>query len=156
MPRRLPLLLPTLLMLTCLGCGSARTETYDINVKNATDGPVTISLAKEGAPYEPAWASPEDLAISSPRYQERGGMSVIPAGKTATVNKLTGRFERNAQGYLRVYSGDLTLSEMLSRSRGSPNRVDVPLVPGRNDITVIDKGGHIAAQIEQPGGPGPR
>jgi hypothetical protein len=79
-------------------------------------------------------------------------MGVIPPGKTASVDKLTGRFDPNTQGYLRVYAGAPTLSEMLARSRGSPGRVDVPLVPGRNDIRVIDKGGHIAAQIDQPGG----
>ena len=155
MPTRLPLLLPALLLASSLGCGSARTQTYDINVTNSTSGPVTISLAKDCPPYEAAWASPEDLAIESPRYRERGGMGVIPPGKTASVEKLTGRFEGSAQGYLRVYSGDLTISEMLSKSRGSPGRVDVPLVPGRNEIRVEDKGGHITAQIDQPAG-GPR
>ena len=152
MPTRLPPLLPALLLTASLGCSSHRTETFDINVTNATDGPVTISLAKDGPPYESAWASPEDLAIETPRYRERGGMGVIPPGKTASVDKLTGRFDPNTQGYLRVYAGEPTLSEMLARSRGSPGRVDVPLVPGRNDIRVIDKGGNIAAQIEQAGG----
>src|SRR5687768_12016867 len=140
MPPRLPLLLPALLLASAFGCSSARTQTYDIHVTNSTSGPVTISLAKDGPPYEAAWASPEDLAIESPRYRERGGMGVIPPGKTASTEKLTGRFEANAQGYLRVYAGDLTISEMLSKSRGSPGRVDVPLVPGRNDIRVEDKG----------------
>jgi hypothetical protein len=152
MPTRLPLLLLALLLFDCVGCSSARTETFDINVTNATDRPVTISLAKRGPPYEAAWASPEDIAIETPRYRERGGMGVIPPGKTASVAKLTGRFEPNTEGYLRVYAGDLTLSEMLSKNRGSPGRVDVQLAPGRNDIRVVDNGGHIAAQIDQPAG----
>jgi hypothetical protein len=144
----LALLLPAL----AAACSSSRTETFDINVTNATTRPVTISLAKSGPPYEAAWASPEDIAIETPRYRERGGMGVIQPGKTVFVEKLSGRFDSNSAGYLRVYSGDLTISEMLSKSRGSPGRVDVQLVPGRNDIRVVDNGGSIAAQIDQPAG----
>jgi hypothetical protein len=152
MPTRVAMLLPALLLGVFLGCSSHRKETFDINVTNSTAGPVTISLAKDGPPYEAAWATPEDVAIESTRYRERGGMQVIPPGKTAFVEKLTGRFDPNVQGFLRVYAGDVTLSEMLSRSRGSPGRVDVPLAPGRNNIRVVDQGGQIAAQVEQPAG----
>ena len=117
MQPRPTLLLPAALLAASLGCSSAHTQTYDINVTNATAGPVTISLAKDGPPYEAAWATPEDLAIESPRYRERGGMGVIPAGKTASVEKLTGKFEPNAQGYLRVYAGDLKLTYSLLGGR---------------------------------------
>jgi hypothetical protein len=133
-------------------CSSSRTHTFDLTVTHATTRPVTISLAKNGPPYEAAWASPEDIAIETPRYRERGGMGMIPPGKTASVEKLSGKFDANTEGYLRVYAGDLTISEMLSKSRGSPGRVDVQLVPGRNDIRVVDNGGSIAAQIDQPAG----
>jgi hypothetical protein len=152
MPIRVLLLLPALLLAACFACSSSRTQTFDINVTNATTRPVTISLAKNGPPYEAAWASPEDIAIETPRYRERGGMGVIPPGKTASVEKLSGKFDANTDAYLRVYAGDLTISEMLSKSRGSPGRVDVQLVPGQNDIRVVDNGGSIAAQIDQPAG----
>ena len=153
MPTRLLLLLPALLLpALAAACSSYRTEKFDITVHNATTQPVTFSLAKNGPPYEPAWASPEDIAIETPRYRERGGMGVIRPGGTASVEKLTGRFDPNTDGYLRVYAGDLTISEMLSKSRGSPGRVDVQLVPGRNDVRVVDNVGSIAAQVDQPGG----
>ena len=148
------------LLLSCLlllagGCNSARTEQFDIEVRNQTDQPLTLSLAKDGPPYEVAWATPEDLAIESPRRREDwentpSGMSLLPPGKTASIRKLAGQFDPGTRGYLRVYAGDLSVSEMLARTIGSPNRVDVPLVPGFNDITIVTHEGHIKAKVDQP------
>ena len=150
---------PTLLLvcsaaLTVWGCTSTRTDTFDVEIRNATSGPVTLSLSKNGPPYEPTWATPEDLAIESPKLREEwaggpSGMGVVPAGKTASVKGLKGRFDGGTRAFLRAYAGDLTISQMLARSQGSPDRVDVELVPGANRIVLIDKSGRITAAADQ-------
>ena len=138
---------------TC-GCTATRTDTFDVDIRNATDEPVTLSLAKDGPPYEPTWATPEDLALESPKLREEwaggpSGMGVVPPGKTASVKGLTGRFDGDSRGFLRAYTGDLTISQMLSKGRESPDRVDVRLAPGANRIVLVDKGGRIAAEVER-------
>src|SRR5688500_3418732 len=81
-----PVLIPTCaLALTAWGCNSTRTDTFDVDIRNATEQPVTLSLAKDGPPYEPTWATPEDLAIESPKLREEwaggpSGMGVVPPG----------------------------------------------------------------------------
>lgn len=136
------------------GC-VARTETYDINIHNGTTQPLTITLAKEAGagrmpgPYESAWASPEDVAIGSSTDREWWDRQLVPAGKDAWVHHLSGRFNADTRGVLRCYLGDLKIEEVLSRAKGSPDRVDVPLTPGRNDITVVTRDGHLAADVEQ-------
>lgn len=144
------------------GCHSARTERFDLTVHNGTDGPLTLSLAKDGPPYEPTWATPEDFAQESPRLREAwsqpGGMTGLAAGKTADVRNLAGRFDPGVRGYLRAYAGDLSISQMLSKSAGSPDRVDVRLLPGANDITIVLEGTHLKAMptppATRPGGSG--
>jgi hypothetical protein len=137
------------------GCSPTQTRKFDVTVRNQTPGPLTLSLAKDGPPYEPTWATPEDVAKESPRLREDwrrtpGGMSALPAGRVADVRGLTGQFESGTHAYLRVYAGELNISEMLSKSPGSPDRVDVPLVPGTNEITIVLEGTHLKAQINQP------
>ena len=152
-----PALLLTLALSAALaagGCAPARTDTFDVDIRNATSGPVTLSLSKDGPPYEPTWATPEDLAIESPKLREEwaggpSGMGVVPAGKTASVKGLKGRFDGGTRAFLRAYAGDLTISQMLARSQGSPDRVDVELVPGANRIVLIDKSGRITAAADQ-------
>ncbi|MDB5296447.1 MAG: hypothetical protein JWO31_2430 [Phycisphaerales bacterium] len=141
--------------LAAAGCGAGtRTDTFDIDIKNGTSGPVTLSLAKSGPPYEPTWATPEDLAIESPKIREEwagnpSGMGTIPPGKTASVKGLTGRFDGGSRGLLRAYAGELTISQMLARGKDSPDRVEVPLVPGANRVVLTDKGGRIGVEKEK-------
>lgn len=147
------LLLLTLLLSALVGCNSTRTDTFDIELHNATNGPLTLSLAKDGPPFEPSWATPQDLAIETPKRREEwsggpSGMTAIPAGKTATVTGLKGQFNAGTKGYIRAYVGELTISEMLAREPDSPNRIDVPLKPGVNRIRIIEKSGHLAAEVE--------
>ncbi len=136
------------------GCAT-RTETYDINIHNATTLPLTITLAKEAGtgrvpgPYEATWASPEDVAIGSSNDREWWDKQVVPAGRDAWVHHLSGQFNPDTRGVLRCYLGNLKIDEVLSRVKGSPDRVDVPLTPGQNDITVVDRDGHLAADVEQ-------
>ena len=151
-----PFSLTALLLLSLLaGCSSARTEHFDIDLHNATSGPLTLSLAKDGPPYEPAWATPEDVAIETPREREKwagvpSGISAgrVPPGKTAFVRGLTGHFEPHTRAFLRVYAGEVGISQMLSRQPGSPDRLDIPLLPGRNDITITLEGTSLKAQAE--------
>ena len=63
---------------------------------------------------------------------------------------LKGQFDSGTHAYLRVYNGELNISEMLAKGPGSPDRVDIPLEPGRNEITIVFEGTHLKAQIDQP------
>jgi hypothetical protein len=152
---RVALVVTALLALVGAGCAPAQTRTFDVTVRNQTPGPLTLSLAKDGPPYEPAWATPEDIAKESPKMREDwkqtpGGISALPAGRVADVRGLKGQFDSGTHAYLRVYNGELNISEMLARSPGSPDRVDVPLEPGRNEITIVLEGTHLKAQTDQP------
>ena len=134
-----------------VGCNSTRTDTFDIEIRNATGQPLTLSLAKDGPPYEPAWATPQDLAIETPKRREQwsggpSGMAAVPPGKTASVKRLQGQFNSGVNGYLRVYAGDLTISEMLAKGKDSPNRLDVLLKPGANVVVVSEKAGKLVAE----------
>lgn len=136
------------------GCG-IRTETFDVDIHNATTHPVTISLAKEAVegkqagPYEVTWASPEDIAMQSPHDREWWDRETVPPGHDAWVHHLTGKFNPDTRAMLRCYWGNVKISEMLARGRGSFDRIDVPLTPGRNDVTVVDRDGRMAAEVEQ-------
>ena len=146
---RTPAVASVLALIALVGCSGTRTEKFDVLIKNEASKPVTISLAKNGPPFEPAWASPEDVAIESPRNDEKWGIAALPPGKEASVS-LDGRFEPSTRGYLRVYAGDLTISEMLAVSRGSPDRLDLPLSPGRNAFVITDAGGTLKASEGPP------
>lgn len=143
----LALLLPMFLL---SGCSTSHVDTFDIEVRNATTQPLLLSLAKDGPPYEPAWATPEDLAIESPKRREQWaggpqGMGLVPPGKSALVKGLKGTFEKSTRAFLRAYAGDLTISQMLAKSRESPDRVDIALSPGANQIVVSEKAGRLVA-----------
>ena len=129
--------------------GCARTETFDITVRNDTGGPVTIALTKDGPPFERMWAGPEDLAIESPLNDEQHGYAVLPPGRSADVS-VEGKFDRGTRGYVRVYRGDPDLSGMIAIGPVSPNRLDVPLRPGANQIVIGESQGRL---VQQRGGP---
>ena len=135
------ILLPALL----LAVGCADTRTYQIAVRNETKQPITVGVAKDGGKFEPQWASPEDVVVRTTGKDERGWDSVVvPPGQTRSAGPVTGDFSGGAVATLRVYAGDLQLSDMLAISRDSPNRLDVPLDPGRNAIVVHDDAGKLA------------
>ena len=148
--------LPLLVASFLVGCSSARTERFDVTVRNDTPRPLTLALVKDGPPYEAAWATPEDFAIDSSRRREEwagkaGRLRGLPPGKTAEVAGLTGQFAAGTRAFLRVYNGDLTVSQMLSKAHDSPDRVDVILVPGANDLTVVPDGSAIKVRADRPG-----
>ena len=132
-----------LLLAALTGC--ARTEQFDVSVRNDTRSPLTLALTKDGPPFEPLWASPEDLAIQSPRADEKHGYVVLPPGKEGDVS-LQGKFDSGTRGYLRVYRGDLQISEMNAIHATSPNRLDLPLSPGRNVFVIVQSAGRLAEQ----------
>jgi hypothetical protein len=122
--------------------GCARTEKFEITVRNDTGGPVTIALTKDGPPFERVWAGPEDLAIESPKADEQHGYLMLPAGKEGEV-AVAGKFDRGTRGYVRVYRGDLQISDMIAIGPVSPNRLDVPLRPGANRIVIGQSQGRL-------------
>ena len=131
-----------LFLLTVAGCSTTRT--YEVAVRNESTGPITVGMAKAGGKYEPQWASPEQAVVRTGSENEKGWPSiVVPPGKTGYTGPVKGDFSGGAEADLRAYAGELDLSDVLSISRGSPRRVDVPLQPGRNAIIIHDKEGHL-------------
>ena len=132
--------------------GCARTEAFDIGVRNGTREPVTLVLTKNGPPYERLWAAPEDLAVESPDNDEQHSFVVLAPDRQADV-ALTGRFDQGSRGFLRVYRGDLDISDLSAIGPASPNRVDLPLRPGVNRFSIVDRGGRLAAARPTAEGP---
>lgn len=129
--RRLMMGLAGLLL---VGCGG-KSQTYEVAVSNETATPITVWLTKSGGPYERHWRSPEDLAIESPRGSRIAGVK-IPSGASAATDRVKGKFDEGTGAILRIYAGDYSFSDLLAVSRGSPNRIDVPLDPGVSRFTV--------------------
>jgi hypothetical protein len=146
------------LLIVLAGC--SRHEKFDVSVLNHTNGALTLALTKDGPPFERVWASPEDLAIESPKADEKHGYVVLPAGKSADVS-VEGTFDSSTHGYLRVYRGDLQISQMNAINGSSPNRLDIQLRPGVNKFVIgDDREGRLAelpfSALEHPaGGPPP-
>lgn len=135
--------LPLPALLLAVGC--AETRTFRIAVRNETSRPITCGVTKEGGKYERQWRSPEQAVVRTTGEDERGWDSVVvPPGETRSAGPVKGDFSGGAVAMLRVYAGDLALSDVLSISRGSPSRVDVPLDEGRNAIVVREQGGRLA------------
>jgi hypothetical protein len=133
------------LSLVALACSDTTTRVYSIDVKNVSSRTITIGPAKLGGPPEPHWYSPEDLAISAPKDTMVGWGTVVPPGKTAYIDKLTGEFSPGTSAVLRIYAGDMPLSDMLAISKDSRSRVDQRLEEGKSTYVVSDRGPYIDA-----------
>ena len=145
-------LLPLPALLLVVGC--AETRTFQLAVRNETAGPLTCGVTKEGGRYERPWRSPEQAAVRTTSDDERGWDSiVVPPGETRSAGPVKGDFSGGAVAMLRVYKGDLELSDVLAVSRDSPGRVDVPLDEGRNAIIIREERGKLAYEkvpVPQP------
>jgi hypothetical protein len=143
-------LVPALFLL--VGC--AETRTFQIAVRNETTQPLTCGVTKEGGKYERQWRSPEQAVVRTTGDDERGWDSVVvPPGETRSAGPVKGDFSGGAVAVLRVYAGDLTLSDVLAISRDSPSRIDVPLDEGRNAVIIRDAAGKLACErvpVPQP------
>jgi len=133
----------SLLGLFVIGCSKA--QSYEITVKNDAARPITLWLTKEGGgkPMR-GWRSPEDLAINTLADDEKIGGVIVEAGKTASSGKVQGNFERGTYACLRIYAGEQKFTDLLAISRGSPNRIDFTLNPGKTDLVVTDTAGKLA------------
>jgi hypothetical protein len=131
------------------GCSSAQKRTYEVTVKNESTRPVTVWLTKNGPPYEQGWKAPEDLAIELPVGDERIAGVVVPAGRTASTGQVVGHFAPGVQAILRVYLGQKGFDEILAISRGSPDRMEIVLKPGANDILLkSDEFGRVSVRTD--------
>jgi hypothetical protein len=127
-----------LLALLCVAGCAGNVRNFQISLTNDTPNPLTIALTKSGPPLEAKWASPEDVVARRVSPDQTSGMTVIQPSKTVN-STVSGRFEKNSEPVLRVYSGAMTLSEMLSAKTGV-NRFDLPLKDGSNKF-IVRQGG---------------
>jgi len=128
----------TFLALTCLA--------FNISVKNESAQPIIVWLTKLGGPVEDGWRSPEDVAINFVVGEEPLGGVVVARGNTAETGQRKGKFDSGSRAVLRVYKGQMTLSEILANGSDSPNRTDVMLDPGISRFVVRDASGKLSVQ----------
>jgi hypothetical protein len=156
MNRRISGWVAVLSLACCLtGCNTGRTDRFDVELRNGTGHPLTISLAKEGSlsPHEEAWMTPEEVALDSPKARERWVDAeldrgwVVPAGQV-WMRRFSGQFSSGARGFVRAYAGEPTVSQMCARGPESPGRVDIPLKPGSNRVVVENELGRVVAKRE--------
>ncbi len=126
--------------------GCASMQSYELSVKNQTDKPLTLWLTKQGDEREAAWLPPEALATSNATdVRTIGGIVVMPGKTGFTPQPVKGSFSGHDQAILRVYSNAMTLDQVLAMSRRSPNRIDVPLLPGKTALIIHDRTGKLEA-----------
>jgi hypothetical protein len=140
-----------LLMLAILtGCHAGfQTRTYDITVENKSAQSVSAWLTKDGPVFESKWKAPEEWAVERPT-SEPFGFQQIPPGKSADTGPVSGQFAPQTQAILRIYVGQHDFAEILAIGRRSPNRLEIPLKPGRNIVTLIDDAGRVRASVTTP------
>jgi hypothetical protein len=120
--------------------------TFDVSVQNQSSQPIHVGLAKDGPPLEDDWWSPEEFATFHSKHPDAmWGQTVLP-GQTATIPTIEGHFNDGVHGYLRVYAGDCSMSDMLAISRHSPNRLDLPLAEGSNRFVVLNDHDQLSAR----------
>jgi hypothetical protein len=140
--------LACLAMLFLVGCGPRKVE-YKVWVTNDTKTPLTIGLVKDGGPDQDMFITPEFLAMDTRIDPDKTawGVLLIP-GKTVPPNDgIVGLFDdAGQQAYLRVYRGEINLTEVLSISRGSPRRLDLPLPPEKSHFVIYEKNGRLEAR----------
>jgi hypothetical protein len=139
-----------LLGVALLLVGCVPKESYQVDLTNELDEPITAWLTKSGPPYEGPWRPPEEVALQRPGEEELLGGVVVPAGKAAYTPEMKGQFYPDMDAILRVYVGERTMSELLSMSRGSPDRVDVVLKPGKNRLVVREREGRLVVDPDWP------
>jgi hypothetical protein len=142
---------PALLIVALLlGCNSAK-RSYQVVLHNESPRSVTVWLTKSVPTDEAGWRAPEDVAINRLGRREPVGGVVIPPGKTGQTRALAGKFPRGIDAVLRVYVGQYGFDDLLAISRGHPDRMDVYLQPGRNELVLKFEGGAFVVERARGG-----
>jgi hypothetical protein len=127
--------------LIAAGCGPT-TRSYSVVVKNDSATPMTIWLTKDGPPAEGGWLSPEQIAMTGRSADDPISGVVVPAGKTASLDSISGRFSSGTNAVLRIYRGQQLFNDLLAASSGTASRTDIRLAPGANTV-IIDSSGAV-------------
>jgi hypothetical protein len=121
-----------------LTIGCAPKVTFELQVANKSNSPLTVGVVKEGGPYERDLAGPDKWAIESPLDSLPQWGHVIPVGRILNSPQITGTFPQGSTAYLRVYRGQPNHAQLIAVSNPSPDRVDVLLFPGVNQLVIRD------------------
>jgi hypothetical protein len=133
-----------ILALLVVGCGPT-SRTYSVSIDNQASEPYLVWLTKSGPPVEQAWMSPEQVAVYGLDKGTKVPGAVVAPGKTISRSNVTGKFDGRSEAILRVYRGERKFAELLAIQSDSPNRTDLVLSPGQNNI-LIDKAGKASVQ----------
>ena len=134
-------MMPLLVLLASAGCA------YQVELKNQTSQPVTLWLTKDGPPAEEGWLSPEQLAEMPREAQPRYDLAIVPPGRTATTEKMSGKFPKGTHAVLRVYEGEKELFHIVEDAKaGKERRVDHVLKRGMNRLVAVERDGGLAIQ----------
>jgi hypothetical protein len=128
------------LMLTS---GCVTRQTYDVVVTNDLPHPVTVWLTRLKPSADPQWQPPEVAAVGTTKTQKLGGVGLEPGESARRV--VFGKFSGDDVAMLRIYNAT-DLDEILAIGHGSPDRLDVPLDPGRTDLDVVMENGQLATE----------
>lgn len=123
-------------VLLVVGC--APKATFEVQVANKSTSALTVGVVKEGGSYERDLAGPEKWALESPLESLPQWGHVIPVGRILNSPQITGAFPQGSAAYLRVYRGQPTNAQIMAISNPSPDRLDVLLFPGVNQLVIRD------------------
>jgi len=138
----------TLIVTAALLIGCTEKRSYTVSVKNETARPLTLGLVKDAPPFnDENWVSPEDVAILHSHSDDQAWGITVPPGKTGTAGPVDARFNSDGSAWLRIYSGQLTIGEMLAISKDSPNRLDLRLHEGDNHFIITGEGALAAERM---------
>ena len=139
--------IPWLLLAVLTGCSTPAQYSFDVSVKNNTARPLTIGFTKNGPPAEPGWASPESETNLPPDRQHATWGNVVAPAKIASIH-IDGKFYGGVYPFLRIYSGEHTLTELLAMSRGNGDRLDLNLRPGPDNFFIVtEEAGRLSAKL---------
>jgi hypothetical protein len=128
-----------------VGCANQQ-KSFDVTVTNRIGDPITVWMTKTLPPpnghYEEGWMPPEAVAVGTTASEsgKLGGIALNP-GDTGHAN-LKGTFNGGDVAVLRVYRST-DLNTMLAIPRGNPDRIDIPLDPGKTDIDIVKQNGEM-------------
>jgi len=133
-----------MILMGLMGVGCASRQTFDVTVTNRLGEPISVWMtkAKPQAPEncEQVLFPPEVLAVGTTQSQRLGGVAIEPGETGHTV--LKGTIAADDVAVLRVYRA-VDLNVILTMTRGSPDRLEIPLDPGITDIDIVKQNGQM-------------